>query len=198
MPQLWVLPLLLAASGGGVSSPPPLGSSNLGMQPSIGWIAPPVDRTTPRTSARIGAAIDRAAMAIDTTAADTTTTTRTPLFTRRDAWIAGAFVAATAVAMPFDQRITEEFRDPWPQQRTVFRDMASDFNFLGSPGVLYGSVAAYGIGRLSGSRRVAAMGLYSTEAIVISGAVTGLIKGLAGRARPYVNDNDPDSFVLAR
>lgn len=173
MPQLWVLPFVLAASTASVSPPRQAPAHDLFVPQSTVQIAPRV-------------------------ASDTTPRVSVPIFTRRDVWLAGAFLATTAAFMPFDQPITEEFRDPWPQQRAVFRDLANGFNVVGSPGVLVGSVAAYGIGRAIGSPRVAAVGLYSTEAIAVSGAVTALIKGVAGRARPYVNDNDPDSFAFDR
>jgi membrane-associated phospholipid phosphatase len=57
----------------------------------------------------------------------------------------------------------------------------------------------YGIGRLTGWRDVADLGLHGTEAVVLSGATTALIKGLAGRARPYVSlDTNAHDFRFGR
>jgi len=138
------------------------------------------------------------AMQADTLSSDSVRATHTRLFTRRDVWLAASVVATTAALMPADRGITEEFRDPWPQHNALLRGAANDFNFVGSPGVLVASVGLYGVGRLSHQRRWAMLGLYSTEAIAISGAATGLIKGVVGRARPYVNGDDADAFALGR
>jgi len=194
MPHLWLLSLVVAATGVAPVQQL-LPSYELGMPAAVAWMAPHVAPITDHDS------LARGAQTSDPSAfqhADSSRAQHPPLFTRRDRWLAGAFAVATVAVMPFDQPITEEFRDPWPQQRAVLHHLADGFNFIGSPGVLVGGVAAYGIGRVTGSRRMGAMGLYSTEAIVVSGAGTGLIKGIAGRARPYLNDNDPDSFVLDR
>ena len=57
----------------------------------------------------------------------------------------------------------------------------------------------YGIGRVAGWRHVADLGLHGTEAVMLSGTITALIKGLAGRARPYVSlDTNAHDFRLAR
>ncbi|HEX5436160.1 MAG TPA: phosphatase PAP2 family protein [Gemmatimonadaceae bacterium] len=120
------------------------------------------------------------------------------LFTERDAWLAGAFAIGTAALMPLDQDITEEFRDPGPQHSNALQAGANDLDVVGNPGVLVANIALFGIGRVVHVRRMAELGLYGTEAIVVSGGVTALIKGLAGRARPAVDDNDPDSYVVGR
>ena len=41
---------------------------------------------------------------------------------------------------------------------------------------------------------MADLGLHGTEAIVVGLTATGLIKGLAGRARPYVDTDNPRDF----
>jgi len=187
MPSPWLMPLLAAL----VTAQP----SRARPRPDDAW--PVAHRVVPEAP-RVAAAAPTDALVPDTASRDSVRTTHTPLFTRRDVWIAGAAVAATAVLMPADRNITEEFRDPWPQHSTLLRDVANDFNVVGSPGVLVASIGLYGLGRLGHAPRWAALGLYSTEAIAISGIATGAIKGLVGRARPYVNDNDPSSFALDR
>jgi membrane-associated phospholipid phosphatase len=49
-------------------------------------------------------------------------------------------------------------------------------------------------GRLSHNERLADLGLHGTEAIFVGLAATGLIKGVAGRARPYMDTNNPHDF----
>src|SRR5215213_10617429 len=57
----------------------------------------------------------------------------------------------------------------------------------------------YVVGRIGHYDRVADLGLHSTEAILLGGGITSLIKGLAGRARPYVSaDTSPHDFQFGR
>jgi membrane-associated phospholipid phosphatase len=121
-----------------------------------------------------------------------------PLLTRRDLVAAGAVVAATAALFPFDERIAEEFSDPAPQRASVLRGGARAFNVLGDPGTVVVALAAFGAGKATGSRHLADLGLHTAEAIVLSGAVTGLVKGVAGRQRPFVQPTDPDVFSLGK
>lgn len=119
-----------------------------------------------------------------------------PLFMRSSAWIAGGTVVGTAALMFADPAITEEFRDPGPQGSRFLQDAARDFDWIGDPGTVILAAAMYGSGRLTHHPVLAELGLRSAEALAISGAVTQLIKGLAGRDRPYLNESDADNFRL--
>lgn len=119
---------------------------------------------------------------------------RSTLLTRRDVVAAGLLGAVTIALLPADRQIAEEFRDPGPQHSTLLREGAKAFNFLGDPGTLVLSAAAFGVGRLAHWPHLTDLGLHTTEAIVLSGAATGLIKGVAGRQRPYVAAGDADDF----
>jgi membrane-associated phospholipid phosphatase len=71
--------------------------------------------------------------------------------------------------------------------------------YIADPGSIIIGVSMYGIGRVARWRDVADLGLHGTEAVVLSGAATALIKGLAGRARPYVSlDTNAHDFRLGR
>jgi membrane-associated phospholipid phosphatase len=133
----------------------------------------------------------------DTLSRDSTRTAP-PLFTRSDLWLAGAFMAGSAALMPLDVGITEEFSDPGLQHSTFLQHVSHGLNTVGDPGVFFASIALYGVARVSGQDRWARLGLYSTEAIAASGAVTALLKGVVGRARPSIDENDSDSFELNR
>jgi membrane-associated phospholipid phosphatase len=122
---------------------------------------------------------------------------RPPLFTRADPLILGAFIVGAAAIGPFDKSIANEIREPGAQNSKTASHLADAFNFIGSPGVLIGGVAMYGVGRIGHFERVADLGLHTTEAIVVSAGITSIIKGLAGRQRPGVAGvNDPDDFKL--
>jgi membrane-associated phospholipid phosphatase len=117
-----------------------------------------------------------------------------PLFTQTSAWIAGGTVVGTAALMFADPAITEEFRDPGPQRSRFLRNAARDFDWLGDPGTVVIAATMYGTGRLTRHPVLAELGLRSAEALAMSGAITGLIKGVAGRDRPFLNDRDADDF----
>ena len=121
-----------------------------------------------------------------------------PLFTRRDVAAAGALAALTVALLPADRRIAEEFRDPGPQRSRLLRNGARTFDVLGDPGTVVIGVGAYGLGRLTRSEHLADLGLHTTEAVVLSGAVTALIKGVAGRQRPFLDRTDSDRFAFGR
>lgn len=120
---------------------------------------------------------------------------RPGLFTRSDPWIIGGFIAGAVAIHPFDREIANEIREPGIQSNKLASHAADVFNFLGSKGTVIGGVALYGIGRIGHFDRVADLGLHGTEAVIVSGAITTVVKDLAGRERPGVAGvNDPDDF----
>ena len=121
-------------------------------------------------------------------------TRRGPLFNSTAAWIAGGTVVGAAALMFADPGITEEFHDPGPQRSRFLRNSARSFDWIGDPGTVILAAAMYGTGRIAHHPVLAELGLRSAEALAISGAVTGLIKGVAGRDRPFLNDRDADDF----
>jgi membrane-associated phospholipid phosphatase len=68
----------------------------------------------------------------------------------------------------------------------------------GAPELLLGSLTLYGAGRVLSHGGLADVGYHSAEAIVISGVVTQMLKGLIGRERPYVADGLPGRFAFGR
>ena len=116
------------------------------------------------------------------------------LFNETSAWIAGGTVVGAAALMFADPGITEEFHDPGPQRSRFLQDGASAFNWVGDPGTVILAAALYGSGRITHHPVLAELGLRSAEALAMSGAATALIKGVAGRDRPSLNDRDADDF----
>lgn len=122
------------------------------------------------------------------------TTVRGPLFTRTTVWVAGSTVVGSAALMLADPGITEEFRDAGPQGSHLLQSAASGFDWLGDPGTVILAAAMYGSGRLAHHPVLAELGLRSAEALAISAAATGLLKGVFGRDRPYLSTGDADDF----
>jgi len=121
------------------------------------------------------------------------------LFTWRDAALAGGFTALTFAMFPADRRLAERLQDSSTQASHFLKNASRDIQYFGDPGSIVIGVSLYGIGRLAKWRNVADLGLHGTEAVAISGIVTGIIKDAAGRARPYVSaDTSPHDFGFAR
>jgi membrane-associated phospholipid phosphatase len=109
---------------------------------------------------------------------------RQPWVTPRDGALFAAAVVATSVAAPLDHTISNEFEEPhWRDDRAV-RRAASDAAFFGGDGpfLISGALLAAGAGNAA-LRRFA---IHDMEAIALATAITGLVKGLAGRALPGV------------
>jgi membrane-associated phospholipid phosphatase len=121
-----------------------------------------------------------------------------PVVTWRDAALAGAFVAGTALLLPADQRIERSMQAGPVQHTTVFRHAADGLTALADPGTLILAGTTYLAGLVTHHRRVAALGLHVGEALVVAGAVTEGLKGVAGRARPVADPKQSLSFRFGR
>jgi membrane-associated phospholipid phosphatase len=116
----------------------------------------------------------------------------------QDAWMAGAFAAATVAAMPFDERMAEWMQRPGLQNSQALQSTANVFRPLADPGAVIIAGGLYVAGRLSHHATAAAIGLHSGEAIVAAGAAEWLISAVSGRARPRVDIHRPQDYKLGR
>ena len=122
-----------------------------------------------------------------------------PLFTWRDAALGGGFGVLTVAMFPLDQRVARQLQDSSTQANRFFRNGSKSVQYIADPGAVIIGVSLYGVGRLAHWRQVADLGLHGTEAVAVSGALTALVKGVVGRARPYVSaDTEPNDFRLGR
>ena len=129
---------------------------------------------------------------------DTTRRSTAPLFTRRDLWAAGAFTAATFISIPLDRRAADRLQAPGSQSNRFMHHQATNARLIAQPGSIIIGGGLYAIGRLSGNKRMADLGLHGTEAIAVGLGTVTVLKTLAGRARPYVNLDDPGNFNFGR
>lgn len=121
------------------------------------------------------------------------------IFTSRDAVAAAAFVLGTAAIMPLDRAIAVESQRPALHDNAVLNRTMTGFRLLGEPGSIVIAGATYIYGRADNSPRSAELGLRTVESIAAAGLTTFLIKGVAGRARPYVvDDTIPRDYQLGR
>lgn len=131
-------------------------------------------------------------------ATDTLRVSHEPLFTHRDAAIAGAFVLGTIALAPVDRYLAHHLQDSTVQANRFFENSSTGFRILGRPGSGIITASLYIVGRMSRQERMAALGLHSTEAIVLADAITRAIKAPAGRARPVVDPENPFHFAFGR
>ncbi len=131
-------------------------------------------------------------------AQSTTSQSGEPLFTIQDAAIGGGFVLGTVLLAPLDRALAEQLQDSVRQANRVYQRGATGFNLLAFPGSVAITGTLYAVGKLADRPRMADVGLHTTEAIVLGEAFNFLIKGLAGRARPYNDPTNPHDFKLGR
>ncbi|MDE3127264.1 MAG: phosphatase PAP2 family protein [Gemmatimonadota bacterium] len=121
-----------------------------------------------------------------------------PTFTAGDGWMAGGFVAATLLAMPFDERLARWMQQPAQQNDAAMKNTATVFRNLADPGTVVIGGGLYIAGRLTHDRTMTDVGLHSSEAIVAASVAGFVIKSAAGRARPRVDIANPHDYKFGR
>lgn len=118
-----------------------------------------------------------------------------PFFIAKDAYLAAAFFAGTLLMIPLDKRIATHLGDPATQANRFFSKASTGVEYIASPGAYVIGGSLYLIGRATGKDKVADLGWHGTEAVLFAQGVTSVIKGLAGRGRPFLSQGqDPDDF----
>jgi membrane-associated phospholipid phosphatase len=121
-----------------------------------------------------------------------------PLFTYRDAVLAGGVVVATLLARPFDEHYAERLQDSSTQANRKLQKLSSFVTHTVAPGSYLIGGSMYVAGRLSKHQRLADLGWHGTEALVVGEVVAVALKGIVGRQRPHVQPRDPNGFRLFR
>lgn len=123
---------------------------------------------------------------------------KTPLLVGKDALLLGVFALGTAAVAPIDMQIASRLQYPGAQENRFLHLSATGFRLLGDPGSPLAGVGIYAIGRIDGQRRVQALGLHTVEGILFADLISGTIKLVAGRQRPFIDIKNPYSFQLWR
>ena len=126
------------------------------------------------------------------------TGTHAPLLLPQDAWIGAGFVVAAVGLWPLDKRLAEDIQGRRPQTNQFLHHLATDVRLIAQPGSLLIGGTFYAVGRATKQRDLADLGLHGLEAIFVGGATSTVIKGLAGRARPYLDITNPRDFGFGR
>lgn len=121
-----------------------------------------------------------------------------PLFTYRDAVLAGSVVVATLIARPFDDHYAGRLQDSSTQANRKLQNLAAFVRTVATPGSYYIGGSMYVVGRLSKNEKLADLGWHGTESLIMGELVAGVIKGTVGRQRPSVRPRNSNSYQLFR
>lgn len=120
---------------------------------------------------------------------------RPPLFTRGDFIAAGTVTAASLILTIFDDDIAMRLRQDDVRENPLLKTSRSYANRLNESTIGIGSLALYGIGRVTKQRTLADVSIHITEAVVVASVAAQIIRGPLGRGRPTVADSlNPDDF----
>ena len=120
------------------------------------------------------------------------------LFTAGDAALAAGFAGLTVAMFPIDKSIARRLQHDTLRKGFVDKG-ATTFELLSVPGAYILGPAIYLYGRYGNNAAAADLGLHSTEAVVLATGITGVLKGLIGRSRPYVaKDSNPNDFAFGK
>lgn len=121
------------------------------------------------------------------------------LFTWRDGVLAAGFTGVTIALFPADRSIARRLQDSSTQANHFFKNASRGIQYMADPGSIVIGVSMYAVGRVGHWKNAADLGLHGTEAVILSGAITAIVKDVAGRARPYVSaDTSAHDFGFGR
>ena len=140
-----------------------------------------------------------AAQTVRDTATTDTTRKHQVLFTPADAALAAGFVGLTLVMFPADRSIAQRLENENSKANKFFDKSATGLEVITTPGAFIVGPALYAFGRFAHHPNIEDLGAHGTEAIVLSTGITGLLKGVLGRSRPYVTaDTNPRDFKFGK
>jgi membrane-associated phospholipid phosphatase len=129
--------------------------------------------------------------------ADTTTSgtaARPPLFRSSDIVFAAGLGGAVVAAMSVDRNVQRTLQSSGTQNNGFLKGVSNVTGGLGDPGSVIISAAFYFAGLGMHSRRTAALGMHTGEAVVLAGVISELLKSEIGRARPNASPLDSRLF----
>ena len=150
------------------------------------------------TLALVNAAALTAQTVRDTAATDTTRRLQT-LFTVKDVALAAGFAGLTVAMFPVDRSIAQRLENQNSKANRFFDNSATGFELISTPGAYIIGPALYAFGRVAHHPDIEDLGWHGTEAVVVATGITGVLKGVLGRARPFVSaDTNPRDFKFGK
>jgi hypothetical protein len=124
-------------------------------------------------------------------------TTKT-FFTRRDLAYTAVALAGTGVVSIFDKRIARYTQSPNVQGGQSRLNAAHDITHVNETTLTAAAIVGYGVGRLTHSEMIADVGAHTTESLLLTSAISQIIRGPLGRARPSTSPNDQYKFQFGK
>jgi len=90
-----------------------------------------------------------------------------------------------------DRAIAAALQSAALQQNQLLHAIGAAFNWWGGPGVIYFAALLWLGGRALDLKRISLLGFRGAEAISASSAISAIVKGFAGRTRPFVTPGEP-------
>lgn len=95
------------------------------------------------------------------------------------------------LAYEADRAIATALQAAALQHNPALHAVATAFNWWGGPGVIWFAAILWLGGRAVKHAPISLLGLRGAEAIAVSSAISAIVKGFAGRARPSVTPGEP-------
>lgn len=115
-------------------------------------------------------------------------------FVKRDLLATGIAAVATVAVSGFDLRVAHWARSANVQGDSSRQDLVDELTRINETPLMLAALATYGVGRVAGSHTTADVGLHTLEALVLTTAVSQVVRGVFGRVRPRVSLEDPYAF----
>jgi hypothetical protein len=120
-----------------------------------------------------------------------------PFFTQKDAMLAGVFAVTTMSLMPLDKEFARGLQNS--EKGSTLNTAATSVEAIASPGAYVIGGGLYVIGRAMKRDRIADLGWHGAEAVLLAEVTTYMIKGIAGRGRPFLTEGKvPTDFDPGR
>ncbi|MDQ8164699.1 MAG: phosphatase PAP2 family protein [Gemmatimonadota bacterium] len=119
-------------------------------------------------------------------------------FERSDAYVLGGAAATSVLLMRVDRSIGERVRGSSLQDNGFVGGVMDIAGAAGDPGTVLVSAGLWIGGRIRDDRTQKLVGLRALESVIVSGALNGALKGIAGRARPDQSPTAPSDWRIGR
>jgi membrane-associated phospholipid phosphatase len=121
-----------------------------------------------------------------------------PMFTSTDIVFVVSVGMMTLAITPVDRELATWTQDSLLQRNLMARRTAAFVREVATPGSIIIGSALYLYGSAVDNERMEELGLHGLEALAAGGALTFLLKGMIGRARPYMNPESPWNIGFLR
>jgi membrane-associated phospholipid phosphatase len=120
------------------------------------------------------------------------------LFTWRDGVLAAGFVVGTIAIRPLDKRASDALQAKPRQESTIYHVSAAGFRTIAIPGAFIIGGTMYAAGRLGHDQRLAELGLFGTEALIV-GEGTASLRGFSSgeKYRSFPSGHTVAAFAAA-